>query len=198
MSLNDLLAKGPNCLGDTYDLFVRYRHYLVAIIGDITKAYYTILAGLLEMHLRRILWRRGDKNARWKVYGFQVVSMGDIPATAILEVVIKKTLTMFGCLDLIASQRLERDRYVDDVVTGGDEKEVERFVGEEDPTTYQRTGTIPQIMSRAGLKFKAIAVSGEPDGPKLQKLGGTVLGHNYSTEKDMLTIKITVNITIST
>ena len=194
LSLNEILAKGPNCLGETYELLLRLRNYLQTLIGDLTKAYYCVMTSLLASHLRRILWRWGNKDAEWEVYMFLVVSMGDRPAATILEVVIKKTLRMFGKIDPLAAHRLERDRFVDDIVTGGTTEEVDRFFGTEDPDSLQCSGTMPQILKNGNLRFKALARSGEKDGDKLLKLGAGVLGHGYSTEHDMITIRLRVNI----
>ena len=42
---------------------------------------------------------------------------------------------MFGDVDKMAAQRLEFDRFVDDLASGGNEDEVARFVGQEDEET---------------------------------------------------------------
>lgn len=193
-SLNDLLCKGPNCLAQTYEILLRFRTHKKGLIADITKAYYAMLTGLLEMHVRRVVWRWGDRSSVWQVYAFIVVSMGDRPAATLLEIVIRKTLQMFGSIDRMAATKLESDRYVDDLISGGELEEVERFVGNQDPETYSCNGTMAEIMGKGNLRFKAMAYSGEPDGEKLHKLGGSVLGHGFSTESDTLVIEFSVNI----
>ena len=57
-------------------------------------------------------------------------------------------------------------------------------MGKEDEGTFQTYGTFTHILSKASLRMKAVACSGQEDGAKLEKLGGSVLGHSYRTEKD--------------
>ena len=50
-------------------------------------------------------------------------------------------------------------------------------------------GTMTQIMSQTHFMLKAIAISGENDGDKLKKLGGTVLGLGFSTKRDTMWVE---------
>ena len=194
LSVNDVVAKGPNYLSDTYDLLIRFRGYLTGLIADVTKAYYVMSTGLVEMHLRRVVWRHGDVTKEFDTYGFLVVSFGDRPAAVLLEIVIRITVQMFGDIDKMAGKKLVNDRFVDDLVTGGEKLEVSRYIGVEDPDTLQCSGTMPQILAAGGIKLKAMAYSGEKDGDKLKKLGSAVLGLGYSTEKDTLTVRLRANV----
>ena len=117
-TLNSITAKGPNMLVDPYKILIRYRNYLKSLNSDITKAYYQMHTGLVEKHVRRILWRNCDKTAKWKVYGYVVVAFGDVPAAVLLEICFRMTITMFGGVDLMAAHRLLEDHYVDDITTG--------------------------------------------------------------------------------
>ena len=101
------------------------------MLSDISKAYYQMLTGELEFHVRRVIWRYGDASKKLRVFGFKTASMGDRPAACLLEIVAKLTVELFGHLDPVAGERILRDRYVDDVSTGGSNEEVKRFVGKE-------------------------------------------------------------------
>ena len=193
-TLNSILAKGPNMLSDPYKILIRFRTYLRGLNSDVTKAYYQMVTGLLEKHVRRVVWRYGDKRSRWRIFGYLCVSFGDTPAAALLEICFRIAIAMFGEIDLVAAHRLLHDRFVDDITSGGDVDEVQRFKGFEDPETLACDGTMPQVLGKANLILKAIAVSGEADGGALEKLSGTVLGHGYSTSRDILTIKYRVNV----
>ena len=193
-TLNNIMAKGPNMLMDPYKILIRYRNYLKSLSSDVTKAYYQMHTGLIEKHVRRVVWRNGNKNAKWKVYGYVVVSFGDIPAAVFLEICIRMTITMFGYIDLIAAHRLWQDHYVDDITTGGNKEEVMRFKGKEDPVTLACEGTMPQILKKTNLILKAVAISGDPDDAAMKKLSGKVLGLGYSTERDVLTVRFRVNV----
>ena len=50
LSLNSILAKGPMYLNDMWEILVRFRSQEVAVIGDITKAYYQMYTGPMEIH----------------------------------------------------------------------------------------------------------------------------------------------------
>ena len=88
-TLNSILAKGPNMLSDTYKILIRFRLYLKGLNSDVTKAYYQLLTGLVEKHVRRMVWRNGVKGSRWKIYGYKCVSFGDVPAATLLEICIR-------------------------------------------------------------------------------------------------------------
>ena len=188
-----MLAKGPMVLGDLWGLLVRFRSYLYALGADVSKAYYCMKTSLLEKHLRRVLWRYGDKEAEWKTFGFVAVSFGDRPAAALLDICIRMCIEMFGAIDHVAAKRMIKDHYVDDLATGGSKEEVQRFKGNEDEN-LQCDGTMTQILTQGGLKLKAVVVSGEQDGLALEKLGASVLGLGFSTQEDLLYVKFKANI----
>jgi hypothetical protein len=194
-TLNGILAKGPNMLSDPYKILIRFRSYLRGLNSDVTKAYYQMFTGLVEKHVRRMVWRYGDKQSKWKVFGYTVVSFGDTPAAALLEICLKHIIMMFYLIDPIAAERLLHDKFVDDITSGGDVEQVRRFKGNEDPETLACDGTMSQILGGGNFELKAIAVSLEPDGEALRKLSGSVLGHPYSTERDTLAVRFYVNVT---
>ena len=47
------------------------------------------------------------------------MSFGDKPAGVFLDIVLRKVAVMFKHIDPSAAEKLNRDRYVDDVATGG-------------------------------------------------------------------------------
>ena len=77
---------------------------------------------------------------------FLTVGMGDRPAACLMEIAVKMTVLIFGHIDLVAGRRLNKDRFVDDVGTGGTKSEVQRFKGVENVETFVCDGTMPQIM----------------------------------------------------
>ena len=194
LSLNDILAKGPNLLNDLWELLIRFRSYKVGLISDITKAYHSMRTGPLEKHLRRVVWRHADNSRPWKVYGFMVVTFGDRPAAALLEIVIRMTVQLYGHIDPLAASRLLSDMFVDDLETGGELHEVIQFRGQEDPETLQCSGTMPEILRQGGLHLKAMQYSGEDAEEKLAKLGGSVLGLKWTSHDDRLSINLAVNL----
>ena len=196
ISLNSILAKGPKILNDMFEILVRFRVYERALISDVSKAYYMLLTGELEKHVRRVIWRYGKTGTKWRIFVFLTLSMGDRPAACLMEIAVRMTVLIFGHIDLVAAYRLNRDRFVDDIATGGTAAEVERFKGVENLETMACDGTVSQIMGKTHLNLKAVAVSGETDGEKLRKLGASVLGMGFSTEKDVMYVKFRANISV--
>ena len=176
LSLNEMLAKGPNILNDIWELLIRFRSYRVGLISDVTKAYHSLKTGILEKHVRRVVWRHGDSKAAWRVYGFCVVTFGDRPAAVLLHIAILVTCQLYNSVDPLAARRLCTDMFVDDLCSGGEKEEVDRFMGDKEVDSLVCSGTMSRIMRRGGLNFKAMQKSGEEDGEKLKLLGGAVLG----------------------
>ena len=76
ISLNSILAKGPCILNDMCEILVRFRLYVNGLISDVSKAYYMLLTGILEMHVRRVVWRYGKTDSDWRIFVFLTVGMG--------------------------------------------------------------------------------------------------------------------------
>ena len=194
LSLNDMMMKGPNVLGDIWELLMRFRGYRYGLISDISKAYHSLKTGMLEKHLRKVVWRHGKTGSVWRVYGFLVVAFGDRIAAVLLQIAIRLISELYKDIDLVASHKLLSDMFVDDLVSGGELMEVLRFMGNQDMNTGKRDGTMVQIMERGGLYFKAMQKSGEPDDEQLELLGGAVLGLGWSSEKDRFIFRFAVNV----
>ena len=195
LSVNSILMKGPKSLSDQWSVLTQWRAYEVGLLSDVTKAYYSLRTGPLEKHIRRVVWRHGDVNEKWKVFGFPTVSFGDKCASTFLEIAIKKTAAMNEEIDPVAAQRIKDDRYVDDFATGGTPTEVSRFVGNEGDD-FQCDGTFPAILSKGSLKLKVLVTSGETDPNKLEKLGKKVLGLGYDATTDTITIDMKSALTV--
>ena len=191
ISPNDCLAKGPDLLQDPFDIWSRFRTYEEVLMSDVSKAYHRLRTGEVEMHTRRVLWRFSP-DEDWQVFGLLCVSFGDRPAAAVLEVVLQLCAELFGHIDPEAALRVVKDRFVDDLHSGGTAEQVARFVGEE-KEDGSFSGTIPQIFEAGGLRLKAVVRSGEPDGERLAKLGNSLMGHGVSTEQDTIWVNVEFN-----
>ncbi|KAK3879621.1 hypothetical protein Pcinc_015822 [Petrolisthes cinctipes] len=64
--LNDYYAKGPDVLNDLFGILLRFREKPVAIVGDISKMYNSVLISELDQMTHRFLWRNmnPDKKSR--------------------------------------------------------------------------------------------------------------------------------------
>ena len=194
LSLNDMMMKGPKVLGDIWELLMRFRGYRYGLVSDISKAYHSLKTGMLEKHLRRVVWRHGKKGAVWRVYAFIVVAFGDRIVAVLLQIAIRITSEVYKDVDLVASNKLLSDMFVDDLTSGGELREVLRFMGNRNEVTGKRDGTMVQIMEKGGLHFKAMQRSGELDDDQLELLGGTVLGIGWSSERDKFIFRFAINV----
>ena len=177
-----------------WELLMRFRGYRFGLISDISKAYHSLKTGLLEKHLRKVVWRHGRQGTVWRVYAFLVVAFGDRIAAVLLQIAIRITNEMYKTVDLVASHKLLYDMFVDDLISGGELLEVLRFMGNRDIDTGKCDGTMVQIMEKGGLFFKAMQMSGELDEEQLELLGGAVLGIGWSSERDRFIFKISINV----
>ena len=116
-------------LNDMWEMLVRFRHQECGLCGDISKAYYQMHTGPVEKHVRRVLGRGGDIGTPWRIFGFKVVSMGDSPAACLMELTRNMTAERAKHVDPIASKKLKKDAFVDDIPTGGTNAECDRFKG---------------------------------------------------------------------
>ena len=164
LSLNSILAKGPMALNDTWDIAVRFRHGEYGLSADISKAYYQMKTGQCEKHCRRVLWRHGQTGTPWRIYGFEVVSMGDCCAACLMELTKRGTCVKFEKIDPVASKKIIENSFVDDISLAGGKDECLRFKGNMDPVTCLTDGTISQILAAGGFQVKAIALSYEKNG----------------------------------
>ena len=187
VSLNGILMKGPNTLSDQWEILNRWRMYRKAMCSDVSKAYWSLRTGETEKHVRRIVWRYGNSTKPWKTYVFCVVSFGDKPAAAILEVAIRMIAEIYSFLDPVAAIRIIFDRYVDDLASGGDSLQVARFAGDEDSGI---TGTMSKILKQGSFNLKVIVTSGESSNEKLLKLGNSVLGVGWDAQSDAIYVDL--------
>ena len=57
LSLNIILAKGPNIMDNMFGVLLRFRFWLSGLVWDITKAYQQMALGPQEKYVCRIVWR---------------------------------------------------------------------------------------------------------------------------------------------
>ena len=105
ISLNSILMKGPNILTNQFEVLTRWRNYEKALCSDLTKAYYSMKTGELEKHVRRVVWRFGNTDQKWRYFGYKTVSYGDKPAGVYLDIVIHKQLINLSILILLLQRK---------------------------------------------------------------------------------------------
>ena len=192
-SLNDCLPKGPSSLNPMFDIIVRFRSYEVGLLFDLTKAYNSLKTGVIEKHLRRLIWRFSNEEP-WQDFGYVVVVFGDRCAAELLELARGLTADAGQSIDPEASRKLKGDSYVDDGVTGGSRAAVIRMKGiRQEDGSY--SGTMSQILSKGNLRVKAMLSSYEEDKSAIELMGSKVLGYLWHVEDtDQLAVLLPMNI----
>ena len=116
-------------MGDIWKLLIRFRGYRNALISYISKIYHSLKTGMLEKHLRKVVWQHGKQGAVWKVYTFVVVAFGDKIAAVLIQITIRLMVEMYKSIEPVASHKMLNDMFVDDLVTEGEMPEVLRCMG---------------------------------------------------------------------
>ena len=94
---------------------------------DLSKAYHMIKSGKLEKMTRLVVWRHCKEEEDFQVYGNDCMGMGDRPATNGLELTCEVAADKGREIDQEAAEKLEKDRFADDCLTGGSKVVVERM-----------------------------------------------------------------------
>ena len=191
-SLNDLLPKGPNSLNDMLAVMVRFRNYDFVFVFDLSKAYNTMETTIVERHLRRFVWR-WDEEGPWLVFAIDKVHFGDRPAATQLEVSKRLVAKAGEHIDAVASEKLIKDGYVDDILTGGTKEDVERMVGKRQPDS-SFDGTMAKILKLGNFVAKDYLVEGDMTQADENLLNNKLFGYGYDSKQGKLKLIISLNL----
>lgn len=118
-SLNDIQLFGPRVQNDIFGILMRFREHRFVVIADVAKMYRQILIHPEERFLQSIVWRNSpDDNL--SVYELQTVTYGTSSAPYLAIKCLKKLAVDNRQLYPEASELIDRDMYVDDLITGFD------------------------------------------------------------------------------
>ena len=119
-SLNDCLLTGPNYVPMLFDVLLRFRTYLVALTGDIEKAFLMIRISEENRDALRLLWLQDPLDPRSTIVHFRFTRLvfGLRPSPAILGSVISDHLSKCQHDEPALVGLLQDSLYVDDLVTG--------------------------------------------------------------------------------
>ena len=181
LSLNDVLVKGPSSLNNIFSVMLGFRRYPVGMVLDISKFYQSVKSCERDQHLRRVVWRFGEDNKAPDVFVTTCVNFGDRPAGCVAQAALRETARLYRDLSVAASERLIRDSYCDDIVTGGGcMAEVQGLADD-----------MGKIVGLGGFVFKDVVVSGqELSGEQEMK----VLGTYWHTKSDALSVDVHINL----
>ena len=118
-SLNECLYRGPVILPSLYGLLIRFRLSPIGVVGDIEKAFLNVGLQVRDRDATRFLWlqdsTRTDIENNLQIYRFCRVPFGVISSPFLLAATINYHLEQ---CDLPVAKKLQKDIYVDNVITG--------------------------------------------------------------------------------
>ena len=91
---------------------------------------------------------------------------------------------MYKGIYIRVTEKIQHDLFVEDLVTGWELEEVDRFMGSKNYENFKCSGTMTQIFEKGGLHVKAMQRDGELEGEELELFGGAVLGVGWRSEED--------------
>ncbi|XP_050495535.1 uncharacterized protein LOC126876672 [Bombus huntii] len=118
VSLNDVLHTGPKLQDDLYFILLRFRAHQYVITGDVEKMYRQFLVRPEDRKFQQILWRNADGEV--DTYQLNTVTFGLSAAPYLAIRCLKQLADDEGHRYPRAATVLQRDFYVDDVLTGVD------------------------------------------------------------------------------
>ena len=185
-SLNDFLAKGPDCLNNILGVLMRFRQDFVGLIGDIKKMYNSVDISLLDQNCHRFLWREMDADRTPDHYALTTVTFGDRPGGAIAMIALRKTAEISSQCPS-AKRLIECNSYVDDLLTSVvDHSEAHRLMEE-----------VELVLNTGGFEIKEWTVSGDRNvslmHPKIVEKEEKVLGLSWDPQEDIFMFKVQLN-----
>ena len=120
-SLNDCLMVGPKLQDNLFDILVRFRFFKVAMSADVAKMYRQVELDQKDRDYHRLLWRFNFK-APVETYRMTRVIYG-VASSAYHSIRALQECAKDAGVPSDAQQAIQRDFYVDDILTGAHSEE---------------------------------------------------------------------------
>ena len=119
-SLNDCLYPGPNLICKIFDILLRFRLNPIAILSDIKQAFLNIGIDRKHQDYLRFLWMDDpfDPSSNVVIYRFLRLVFGLTSSPFILNATVRHHLEKFRDSERDFVERLVKDLYVDDSISG--------------------------------------------------------------------------------
>lgn len=130
LSLNDALMIGPVVQQDLTSSLIRFRTFAYVFVADIVKMYRQILVDPAQTKFQRILWRT-DTESNVDTYELITVTYGTAPAFYLATRYLKYLAEIYAARFPVGSKHVQRDFYMDDLLTGADNIEDVKLVRDE-------------------------------------------------------------------
>ncbi|XP_072402497.1 uncharacterized protein [Diabrotica undecimpunctata] len=195
ISLNDIQYTGPAIQNDIFKIMLRFRQHKFVVIADVEKMYRQILIHPEERYLQNILWRQ-NPNEDLAQFELQTVTYGTTSAPYLAIKFIKQLASDYKHDYPIASELIDPDMYVDDLITG--------FTSEEHG--IEICNQISLILKSASFKLRKWASNSQDilkglqdtsDEFSILELGESdrlkTLGIQWSSNTDVLTYNVSTS-----
>ena len=117
--LNSVLLVGPVVQQDLISIILRFRTFAYAFTADIIKMYRQILVCSSQTRLQRILWRE-NSSSQVEAYELTTVTYGTAAAPYLATKCLQHLAEQERARFPKGAERVLRDFYVDDLLTGAD------------------------------------------------------------------------------
>ena len=119
-ALNDHINAGPNLIADMTGVLIRFRFRMVALVGDLEKAFLQVALHSADRDVTRFLWREKASDPMPTVYRMTRVLFGINASPFLLQATIRHHLKLYERSDPELVEILRRDIYCDDFITSVD------------------------------------------------------------------------------
>ena len=143
VSLNDLLAAGPTLHPQMDHILMRFRTYLVAITGDISKMYREVELCPKDRQLHRFLWR-SEKSQPIGDYHMNRVTFGVTSSPYVAVKVLQQTAVDHSDPSSSVCWHIHNSFYVDDLLAGADDE----------TSALQLHHDLRQVLVKGGFQLK--------------------------------------------
>ena len=116
-SLNDVLLCGPTVQDDLFSILLRFRFHTYVFSADIAKMYRQVSINPCQRDFLRILWRNHPDETLSHIR-LTTVTYGTKPAAFLATRCLKELSFEFRDTYPLAAEILDRDCYVDNILTG--------------------------------------------------------------------------------
>ncbi|XP_055543590.1 uncharacterized protein LOC129729131 [Wyeomyia smithii] len=130
ISLNDRLLIGPNVNEPLFNVFSRWRTYRIAFTADVEKMYRQVLLNREDIDFQRIVWRE-HPNKPLEYYRLLTVTYGTASAAYLAVAALRKVAEDNKLRHPLASDRIAKNFYVDDLLSGADTLAEAKFLQNE-------------------------------------------------------------------
>ena len=190
-SLNDCLHSGPSLIPKIFDILLRFRWFQVPLTADISKAFLQISIKPEDREYLRFLWVNDIQvdNPQILILRFLRLVFGITSSPFGLMGTISEHVSQYKLKDPTFVNKVERDTYMDDIITGTDsvDEGFELFLKLKSRFADAKF-TLHKFLSRSPELMNKIQ--------QQEKLSGEISDNqNQLSDEDLSHAKLTVNTT---